>query len=321
MSIFESIKNEFRIPDAFDDWVSYRRALTDIIVRGCDCNKNDGICNKIDPAANIDNVDVGSVINGSHYYNVTDSSLAILGAGPCNDIDLSRLVESYSHIELMDVDLSSLQNGLERYGLRHSPVIELKEISLTGLTQEITETFFNRLYMYLLECGRDITESSFIDRSLMEFQSVEEKLYKSVDEFCRILKPESFDTVVAAGLHSQLWSILSYSWHVLAGNVSEQILGGRPVDPEPLHDHIKEIDDKIVPMLNEAIIKSSRKRVILASEYDVQSPVEGAWQCVNDIRRRRDDGEIELSESTLSWPFFPEQNRKYIMLVQDIVVR
>jgi len=321
MSIFESIKNEFRIPDAYDNWSTYREALTDIVIKDLDLDNKDTSYIQKDGIVHSHKTSEESYVHGARGTGTIARSIAVLGAGPCNDIDLSRLHDVYSHIELMDVDIDSMQDALERYGLRHSPKINLTTLSLTGLTQDITERFFNRLYMYLVECGRDITESSFIDRSLMEFRSVEDRLYKSVSDFSNILKPDSYDTVVAAGLHSQLWSILSYSWHILAGNVSEQILGGHTVDPEPLHDHIKELDDRIVPMLNEAIIRSSRERVIMASEYDVESPVEGAWQCVNDIRKRYDEGCIGLSESTLLWPFFPVQNRKYIMLVQDIVIR
>ncbi len=321
MSIFDSIKNEFRIPDAYYNWSTYRESLTDIVIKDIDFNNKATSCIARNDMVHSHKAIDKNYIQGARGTRTIDRSIAVLGAGPCNDIDLSRLHDVYSNIELMDVDIDSLQDGVERYGLRHSPKVKLTALSLTGLTQDMTETFFNRLYMYLVECGRDVSESNFIDRTLMEFKSVEDRLYKSVSDFSDILKPDSYDTIVAAGLHSQLWSILSYSWHILAGNVSEQILDGHPVDPEPLHDHIKELDDRIVPMLNEAIIRSSRERVIMASEYDADSPVEGAWQCINDIRKRCDKRSVELTESTLLWPFFPAQNRKYIMLVQDIVIR
>ena len=302
MSIFESIKNEFRIPDAYENWSSYRKALTDIII-GNDMIEKNHTKNK------------EGYIDGDTLCN---RSIAILGAGPCNDIDLLRVHEEYKQITLMDVDDKGMQDALDRYGLRHSSGISLKAVSLTGLTDEITESFFNRLYLYIVDRGKNLTEADFQERTLMEFKEVEDKLYKNTRDFSMVLPEAAYDTVVSVGLHSQLWSVLSYSWHILAGNVSEQLLGGRPVDPDPFHDHLRDVDDTFIPMMNTAILQASKHRVLFSSEYDPNNPSEGAWQCIKDVRKRYTGGEIELMESTLEWPFFPEQRRKYTMLIQDI---
>lgn len=293
MNIYESIKNEFRIPDAYENWSSYRETLTDIVL--------------------------GEHKVANHPDVGNRSSIAILGAGPCNDIDLQRIHESYQKITLIDVDGKGMQEALLRYGLKHSPKLTVKACSLTGLTDELIERFFNRLYMYLIEKGMSLTEDDFQKRTLTEFASLESRLYKSISDFNDILPEKGFDTIIAAGLHSQLWSILSYSWHILAGNVSEQIFGGHPINPEPLHDCIKELDDERVPLLNGAILRAAKERVILASEYDMENPVEGAWQCINDIRSGHKDYNFDLTERILEWPFFPKQNKSYNMLVQDIV--
>lgn len=299
MSVFQSIKNEFRIPGAFENWSFYRKSLTEIV-----------LCVEKNP-------EEGNQ-KGNDPDNKRSGSIAILGAGPCNDIDLGRISRSFKSIDLFDVDGDGLGIAVRRYGLERTSGVDLKAVSLTGITEEATESFFNRLYMYLVENGRTVTEEDFINRSISELRLLEQKLYKSVNDFSEILPKGKYDLIVAAGLHSQLWSILSYSWHVLAGNVSEQILGGRPIDPEPFHDHIKELDDAFVPVLNEAILESAKQRVVLASEYDPQNPVEGAWQCIKDVRERYTSESIELRETTLRWPFFPEQKKEYIMLVQDI---
>ncbi|ETP73407.1 hypothetical protein UYO_0631 [Lachnospiraceae bacterium JC7] len=291
MNIFESIKKEFTIPNAYGNWKVYRRELTDLIIQ--DAKK-------------------------SRTAGKSCGSLAVLGAGPCNDLDLQRLISHFGSIDLIDVDVDSVKEGLINQGQEHCPSIHIKKASLTGVEQELTERFFNRLYMYLVEKGRSVTETDFIERSIMEFKLVEQDMFKTSDDFTHILPEKSYDMVVAAGLHSQLWSILSYSWHILSGNVSEQILGGRTIDPEPFHDHIREVDDKFIPVMNEAILGSAKERVLFSSEYDPNYPSEGAWQCIKDVRQRYTRGDIELDESTLEWPFYPEQRRKYTMLIQDI---
>lgn len=291
MNVFESIKKEFSIPNAYFYWKEYRRELTDLILQEDESYKGENIKNR---------------------------RIAVLGAGPCNDIDLERLSGYFGHIDLIDLDTESVKAGLINQGLERCPYIHIKEASLTGVSQELTERFFNRLYIYVLEKGRTLREKDFIERSISEFMLVEKELFDSSRDFREILPEKHYDMVVASGLHSQLWSILSYSWHILSDNVSEQIYGGKAIDPEPLHDYIREADDRFIPVMNEAILKSSKHRVLFSSEYDPNNPSEGAWQCIKDVRQRFTRGDIELTESTLVWPFFPEQRRKYTMLIQDI---
>jgi len=325
MSVFQSIKNEFRIPGAFESWDSYRKSLTDIVI-GVEKYPEEGYQKERYQKERYP--DIGDRVKRQSeevYPKENDpekkraGSIAILGAGPCNDIDLGRISQRFKSIDLFDVDADGLREAVRRYGLERITDVNVKVVSLTGITEAATESFFNRLYMYLVENGRTVTEEDFINRSISELRLLEEKLYKSVKDFSEILPKGKYDLIVAAGLHSQLWSILSYSWHVLAGNVSEQILGGRPIDPEPFHDHIKELDDAFVSVLNEAILESAKQRVVLASEYDPQNPVEGAWQCIKDVRERYTSESIGLRETTLRWPFFSEQKKEYTMLVQDII--
>jgi len=52
-------------------------------------------------------------------------TLAILGAGNCNDIDLLRLLTAFSRIRLIDCDLSALSMAVSRQGLSDNPAVEL----------------------------------------------------------------------------------------------------------------------------------------------------------------------------------------------------
>lgn len=307
MNIFESIKEEFRIPNAYEDWKEYRHGLTDIILHGYAGNE-----------AQINEPESRIPLFKAHESEEKHGSIAILGAGPCNDLDLKEICGLYEEVSLIDIDTESTGMGVKRQGLHDSPGINIVKASISGITEEMTESFFNRLYLYVYEKGRSLTEKDFISRSIEEFSKAEQHLYKSSEDFEKILPEKSYDVIVAAGLHSQLWSILSYSWHILSGNVSEQIFCGRPVDPEPFHDYIREVDDRFIPLMNSSILKASRERAVFASEYDPNHPSEGAWQCIRDLRKRYTSGEIELRESTLLWPFNPEQRKEYTMLIQDI---
>ena len=117
---------------------------------------------------------------------------------------------------------------------------------------------------------------------------------------------KSCDAVVCAGVHSQLFSLLSYSWKVLAANVSEQIFR-RAIKEEWFHEMIRGWNDGIIPMLDKAMIHAAKKKALFGCEYDPVSPIEGAYQCVTDLRRN--SSEI----GSLVWPFDPEHGKQYVM--------
>jgi len=59
--------------------------------------------------------------------------LVILGAGNCNDLDLARLRQQFSTIQLLDCDLEAVQQGVERQGLADDPaLIPTGPVDLSG---------------------------------------------------------------------------------------------------------------------------------------------------------------------------------------------
>ncbi len=67
----------------------------------------------------------------SHQANPT---LAILGAGPCQDIDLPKLLDQFGSIQLVDLDHHTLQQGVERQKISNHPKLKLlAPFDLTGI--------------------------------------------------------------------------------------------------------------------------------------------------------------------------------------------
>lgn len=60
--------------------------------------------------------------------------LLVLGAGNCNDIDLTRLVSNGVEIHLADVDVDSVISGIERQGLASDVMASIQEAEMTGLS-------------------------------------------------------------------------------------------------------------------------------------------------------------------------------------------
>lgn len=151
-----------------------------------------------------------------------------------------------------------------------------------------------------------------MEMSLAALERIRRKVVSSREALRAKLPAKRYDMVVSVGLHSQFWSILSYSWLTLAGNVEEQILG-HTMNHDPFFEALRAIDDAFIPMLNEVLL-SMGDRAIIAVEEDEAHPVEGAFQSLQDIRQRCP----KVLEKRLHWPFRPEEGKSYEMLFQII---
>ncbi len=65
--------------------------------------------------------------------DAADSSLCVLGAGNCNDIDLQQLAAAYSQIDLVDIDGDAIVNGVARQGVAANEAIHCHSIDVTGV--------------------------------------------------------------------------------------------------------------------------------------------------------------------------------------------
>lgn len=308
MNVIDEIKKEFEIPGAYESWAAYREQVTDLILAGA---SQPDLIQEASLQTSIEDVERSWRAMPTSDTKAT-GSIALFGIGPANDIDLRRLSERFGRITLIDLDRESMERGLARYGLQHCPKVELWDISLSGVTMEDVAAFFETLYGQVVQSGRTLTEAAFIEMSLSALEEIRRKVYASREALRTQLPANHYDMVVSVGLHSQFWSILSYSWLTLAGNVEEQILGNA-INHDSFFEALRAIDNAFIPLLNEVLL-SMGDRAIIAVEEDEAHPVEGAFQSMQDIRQRYP----EVLEKRLHWPFRPEDGKSYEMLFQII---
>ena len=104
-TIYERLRASERLPGAYEDWSTYREALTDYLCR--------------------------IIPSGSH--------ILILGAGGCNDFDLNRLLKQGYDITLLDRDCSFMEEGLRRQKIKEGE-ISLLERDVWPIRKELCET-------------------------------------------------------------------------------------------------------------------------------------------------------------------------------------
>ena len=308
MNVIDEIKKEFEIPGAFESWALYREQVTDLILASV---SQPDLLQEASPQTSIQDVECSRRPMPTSGTKAT-GSIALFGIGPANDIDLRRLSERFERITLIDLDREGMERGLVRYGLQHCPKVALWDTSLSGVTMEDVAAFFETLYDQVVRSGRALTEAAFMEMSQAVLEQIRRKVFATREVLRARLPKEHYDMVVSVGLHSQFWSILSYSWLTLAGNVEEQILG-HAMNHDPFFEALRAIDDQFIPVLNEVML-SMGDRVIIAVEEDEAHPVEGAFQSMQDIRQHYPD----VQEKRLHWPFRPEEGKSYEMLFQII---
>ena len=304
MSIYGQIKEKFVMPNAYSDWSKYREKVTGLIVEGVERE-----------VIGYDAVSDGIAKKKMVPIFKDGLSIVILGAGACSDIDLVEILQHFDEVTLVDVDGDSMTKAIEWLPEMYKEKITLKKASITGITDVDYKEFCDDIIQEVRLYGNVITEEIYIALLIKALENVEAKMFKSdVELQTEILPPAGYDVVVCLGVHSQLMALLSYTLQILTYSVSEQLFDGIEPDLDEVMEKLKNINSRVIPIINSAILKCSREKAVFGCEYDEKNPVEGAYQCIVDLRSRH----LEVTEKHLQWNFNPEKNVIYDMLIQIV---
>lgn len=306
MSLYNEIKNGFRIENAYQDWEGYRNTLTDYLIDIVDNEK-----------INFDHVSTIS-------FTMELPTIAIVGAGACNDIDLKRLLPYFSKITLIDMDESALDTGLVHAGLQDCDMLEKRIMSFHHITDEDYEEFTTNLQFYVNNNLQSITPESFCDYATDYIHD----LYKSRQASFNQSSFGQYDYVWCFGVHSQLQSMFGYIYSSFLLNLKNGIFENENLVEQPFFDALREGNESLVPCVNNILIQGARKYCIIGNEWDIlknrekeyvmnqfpEHAIEGAYQAICDVRQR----DMDCEEKLLMWPFHVEQGIFYMVLIQQI---
>lgn len=65
--------------------------------------------------------------------------LGVIGAGNCNDFDLSELCKMFKRIELVDVDAEALQFAIQNQSVKDSRIVLQNGVDVTGVGERMSE--------------------------------------------------------------------------------------------------------------------------------------------------------------------------------------
>ena len=277
MSIYRQLKDKFIMRGAFLDWKDYRESLTDIVV------------------------------------SYPGKKLAIVGAGRCNDIDVNKLICSFSDITLIDVDEEAMREGVARLSDEAVEKTEIKRLSVNGLYEEDIESFCDELLSYVRSEGKEFTDEKYDKKISDMLDDLKERMISNMDELEDYLTGESIDIILCNGVFSQLLSVISF----FINSVSQSIIDAGIFDAQKIakktEAYLAQINNELIPVIVNILIDSANKTVIFGNEYSEAGNIEGAYQCIKYTREK-----YKPEERFLKWNFNIKEKTEYDMLIQII---
>lgn len=296
MHLYQQLKSHFTIPNAFTNWEPYRSHLTQLLINET---------HKVDLP-----------LSFSPQMNPDDClpTLLILGAGECNDLDLSALLPHFSRITLLDADEVGMQQALSIYNLNGCSKIICHCTNMIGIQDEDYMEFCDELQFYLAEEKSALSPQSFAQHAVY---LVKEQLDRHVNT--NYLAGISADYVACFGVHSQILAMYSYIFHAFDITIRKGMFCSvnTSLCQEAEHTYmnfLKQQNDLIIPKLNSQILACAKQAAWFGLETkrlenEDSSAIEGAWQAYSDLQNRN----LPMEQHSLLWPFYPEQRISYDM--------
>ncbi|MDE6434545.1 MAG: hypothetical protein K2L07_09985 [Lachnospiraceae bacterium] len=311
MTLYEEIKQHFHIPTAFQDWTDYRNVLTDYLIK------------------QTEHFLIPLCFTPSMEQKEMQPTLLIIGAGACNDLDLSRILPHFSHITLLDNNQSAMEAAVSNYHLEHHDSIRLCVNSLNGLTDEDYRLFCRQLSKYLRfqqTNGIAITQKDF-DHTACAFLK---QILKKYEHYTIPLPVKAYDFVWCFGVHSQLQAMFSYIYHVFYTNLLNMYPDFSAEQTTEFENLLKKENDRFIPIFHDTLLQCARQKAFIGLEAcrtlpaDAgfspspidETPIEGACQGIMDLQNRT----LNRGKWSVLWPFHPARNLYYQMQIEEITL-
>lgn len=274
--LYRKLSDMLIFPNAYEEWADYREKVTDYIIE----------------------------------HSEEGRSIAILGAGRCNDLDLAKLKKHFSFISLFDRDEEGMTEALKRYGLEDDPDVDIVVRDFVGISDEDYAEYADLMIKELNKKGRD---TDLEDVAPLMIEKLEE-IFKKTREHQADIGIQQYDYATALGLHSQLLNMLVWIWAVGLSNIGKS--------EKTVEERIKQEDLYQVKKMNDDINMLVRKGFFLGCEMSrlgTKGGVEGALQAMGDINKRNEKKLLKINNAaTITWPLNQKENIIYQMCLLTV---
>lgn len=276
MNIYDQLRSLQVINNAYSEWEHYRYELTEIIIK----------------------------------YAQGSESIALFGAGRCNDIDLKRLAVCFNEVILFDKDQEAMKEALYQQKVERMPNIKMKVTDFVGIHDSDYRVYADTLISEIRKKGMGTSCHALAEVALEQL----EMLYTKAMDSPICFGTGAYDCAVVVGVHSQLISMLEWIWSIMLQTIKQ--------DETSVRNKIIEMNEAFVARFNNAVIEGTRNKIIMGCEkarVGKEGTVQGAVQALYDLKRRHAKGEINICEAMdIEWPFHRSQGIEYKVSLQII---
>lgn len=238
-------------------------------------------------------------------YCKWDSSILIVGAGACNDYDLEHFSKFFGKILLFDLDEASMQEACKRIPAAHRDKVEVFTGDFLGITPYAYQEFCREIQAEVNHRGKltDVTELAQTALSFVEQMYADAKKNRE-----KLVLPQA-DYVAVSGVHSQVNHMLPWIWQAYM-----QALGQRE---DMIFQRASQENGRIMRDMNDKLLAAAGQKLFVSAEkarVGLPGGVEGAWQALEDLKKRADGTHLRLSDSrNFAWGYDLRQNMIYEM--------
>lgn len=238
-------------------------------------------------------------------YCKWDSSVLIVGAGACNDYDLEHFTKFFEKIFMFDLDEDAMRGALKRIPEAQRKKIELFTGDFLGISPQAYQDFCRVIQDEINHRGK-LTDVNELAQTAMPLV---EQLYANAKNNRESLHLPKADYVAVSGVHSQINHMLPWIWQAYM-----QALGQRE---DTIFQRASQENGQIMQEMNDKLLAAAGQKLFVSAEktrVGVPGGVEGAWQALEDLKKRAEGSEICIAESrSFAWGYDLRQNMIYEM--------
>lgn len=234
-----------------------------------------------------------------------DTSILIVGAGACNDYDLEHFAKFFRKIYLFDMDETFMQEALKHVSAARRAKVQMMTGDLLGVTAQAYQDFCRVIQEEVNRRGK-LTDVKELAQTALPYI---EKLYADAKKRRQQITLPKADYVAVSGVHSQINHMLPWIWQAYM-----QALG-QP--EEMIFQRASQENRVLMHEVNDMLLAAAGKRLFVCAEKaraGVSGKVEGAWQALEDLKKRPDKENFKMLDSKqFLWGYDLRQNMIYEM--------
>ncbi|MEG1148205.1 MAG: hypothetical protein RR090_08250 [Niameybacter sp.] len=274
MNLYDRLIKLQEIEHAFSEWEAYRHQVTEFIIKDTS----------------------------------PEHTLAICGAGRCNDLDLERLTKHFKQVILVDKDVPSMEAARYRYNLEKDPNLKMQVADFVGIGDDAYRDYVDTLIEAVRKKGIQTDLEDLVKLALKQLQSLEGQILTTPVE----LGIASCDVIVALGVHSQLLNMLEWIWTIVLETIRQEEVSVR--------DKIKMMNRLAIEKFNDTLFRHAKKQLVMGFEVGragQEGSIQGAIQGLEDMSHYEASGEVQgVDTLEVQWPFDEKQNKMYYMQIK-----